>query len=245
MADYGHDPTETAIPWKIFTDAGFECTFVTERGAQPACDSRMLTGTVGALLGAAESAKAAYRTMCEAPALQHPLSWFDLSFALDAFDLVFLPGGHDKSIRQILDSARVHKLLADYFTLTKKPSTKTLAAICHGVQLLSAATRPDGKSVLADVTTTSLQYFQEESIYTATRVFLGDYYKTYGAGTPSVEEVITSRLDDPSQFQKSLSFSPFVVEDPNYNYLSARFPGDAELIATKTVESVRKALAML
>ncbi|KXS16999.1 ThiJ/PfpI family protein [Gonapodya prolifera JEL478] len=245
MADYGHDPTETSIPWKIFADAGFECTFVTERGTQPACDSRMLTGTVSAVLGAAEPAKAAYRTMSESPAFQHPVAWGDPSFTLDKFDLVFLPGGHDKSIRQILDATRVHKLLADYFALTKKPSTKTLAAICHGVQLLSAATRPDGKSVLADVTTTSLQYFQEESIYAATRVFLGDYYKTYGAGTPSVEQIITSRLDNPSQFQKSLSFAPFVVEDRNYNYLSARFPGDAELIATKTVEAVRKALAML
>jgi len=33
-------------------------------------------------------------------------------------DDVFLPGGHDKGIRQILDSQRVHELLAEYFPLT-------------------------------------------------------------------------------------------------------------------------------
>ena len=33
----------------------------------------------------------------------------------------------------------------------------------------------------------------------------------------------------------------FVVEDDKYNYLSARFPPDAELLAEKAIEMVRKA----
>lgn len=31
----------------------------------------------------------------------------------------------------------------------------------------------------------------------------------------------------------------FVVEDPKYNYLSARFPPDAELLARRAVELVK------
>jgi hypothetical protein len=30
-----------------------------------------------------------------------------------------------------------------------------------------------------------------------------------------------------------------VVEDPKYNYISARFPGDAELLAEKAVAMVK------
>lgn len=30
----------------------------------------------------------------------------------------------------------------------------------------------------------------------------------------------------------------FVAEDPNYNYLSGRWPGDAELLAKKLIEMV-------
>ena len=226
MADYGHDPTgtrslprfhwrpftepiaETAIPWSIFEKAGFDVQFATETGKQAACDSQMLTGTVGALLGAAKPAREAYKRLEAAPAFQTPMSWGDESFSLDSFDLVFLPGGHDKGIRQILDSPRVHALLAAYFPSTRKPARKSIAAICHGVQILSASSYEDGKSVLADAETTSLQHSQEQAIYQATRLFLCDYYKTYGPGSPSVEEIVTAKLDSPSQFKSSLTFSP-------------------------------------
>ncbi|KAJ3315769.1 hypothetical protein HDU93_004608, partial [Gonapodya sp. JEL0774] len=208
MADHGHDPTETSIPWKAFHSANLDISFATETGKQPECDQRMLSGPLAALFGAAEPAKTAYASLCEFPAFQKPRSWSDPSFNLEEFDMVFLPGGHEKSIRQILDSDRVHKLLAAYFPLTKKPSSKSLVAICHGVQLLAASTYENGKSVLADVTTTSLQDFQEQSIYQVTRLFVGDYYRTHGADAPTVEKFVTDRLDSPTQFQKSLSFAP-------------------------------------
>jgi hypothetical protein len=50
MADYGHDPTETAIPYTAFTDAGFLVTIATETGKVPSCDSKMLTGWTQKLL---------------------------------------------------------------------------------------------------------------------------------------------------------------------------------------------------
>ncbi|KAJ9615786.1 hypothetical protein H2200_001863 [Cladophialophora chaetospira] len=244
VADYGNDPTETAIPWKVFKDAGFDITFATEHGKVPACDSRMLTGWTGALLGAPREGKEAYKQLVEAAAFQHPRSWTDASFSLKEYDCVVLPGGHDKGVRQIIDSERIHQLLAEYFPLTKKPSSKCVAAICHGVQVLAASEYSigdmAGKSVLADVKTTALQGFHEQFIYYATMLFLGDYYKTYGHGTPSVQEIVTKRLEKPEQFQGSLQFAPFVVEDDAFNYVSARFPPDAEEFARRVVEVLKK-----
>lgn len=210
MADTGHDPTETAMPWKVFRDAKFEVRFATEKGKQPECDPKMLGGWTGKLLGAAADAKTAYAEMRDTDTAFHqPLSWTAASFSLADFDLVFLPGGHEKGVRQVIESKTVQTLLAEYWPQTKRPEgRKALAAICHGVQVLSAAKYADGKSVLHDVTTTALPATMEEFIYQATRVFLGDYYKTYGPGSPSVQTVVTEQLEKPEQFKYSLSMSP-------------------------------------
>jgi putative intracellular protease/amidase len=50
MADYGHDPTETAIPYTTFKAAGFNVTFATETGKAPECDKKMLEGVTQKLL---------------------------------------------------------------------------------------------------------------------------------------------------------------------------------------------------
>lgn len=78
----------------------------------------MLTGTTGALLGATKAAKRAYADLEVNPEYQSPLSWTSSTFTLADYDLVFLPGSHDKGVRQIIDSERVHNLLADYFPLS-------------------------------------------------------------------------------------------------------------------------------
>jgi putative intracellular protease/amidase len=128
--------------------------------------------------------------MIKEAAVQNPLSWASPTFSLAPYDLVFIPGGHDKAVRQLIDSAALHKHLADYFPQTRKPSRKTVAAICHGPQVLAATSLPDGKSVLHDATTTALPGMMEGFIFWATRLFLGDYYKTYGAGTDNVETIV-------------------------------------------------------
>jgi hypothetical protein len=123
-----------------------------------------------------------------------PVSWTSPDFALDAYDLVFLPGGHEKSVRQIIDSPVVHKHLADFFPKTKKPSGKTVAAVCHGVMVLSKSKGDDGKSVLYDCVTTALPARFEQAAFWGTRAFLGDYYKTYGAGSEDVEASVSQCL---------------------------------------------------
>jgi hypothetical protein len=130
--------------------------------------------------------------MIESEEWKHPLSWSSSDFSLDSYSLVFLPGGHDKAVRQIMDSERVHGLLANYFPKTlRSDNAKALAAVCHGVLPLSKAKRPDGKSVLFECTTTTLPARFEQVAYWGTRAFLGDYYKTYGAGTEDLEESVS------------------------------------------------------
>ncbi|KAL2071980.1 hypothetical protein VTL71DRAFT_11323 [Oculimacula yallundae] len=193
MSDYGHDPTETAVPYTAFTEAGFEVSFATENGKSPECDTKMLTGITQKLL--------------------------------------------------LIDSSTIHKLLASYFLATVKLSKKSVAAVCHGVMVLSE-TKHEGKSVIHECVTTALPARFEQSAFWVTRIFLGDYYKNYGAGSDDVETSVRKCLDNPKmQYKNSLGMNPFVVEDEKYNYISARFPPDAQLLAEKTIALVRNSLA--
>ena len=119
------------------------------------------------------------------------LAWTAEGFSLDPYDLVFLPGGHEKGVVQVINSPVTHRLIADYFPKTRKPSRKSVAAICHGVMVLSESSLSDGKSVIHDATTTALPGFMEQGIFWGTRAFLGDYYKTYGAGSDSVQTSVS------------------------------------------------------
>jgi putative intracellular protease/amidase len=235
MSDYGHDPTETAVPYTVFKNAGFSITFATEKGVPPKCDDKMLYGITQKLLvlphplyphqlspigitalnivqGATKDAVKQYETMIQDPVAQSPISWSDPDFSLDKYDLIFLPGGHEKSVRQLLDSPIISKHLASYFPSTQKPSKKAVGAICHGVQALAHSKLEDGKSVLHDGTTTALPGFMESFIFWATRLFLGDYYKTYGAGTDNVETIVRKSLDNPGkQWRGSLGSTPYVA----------------------------------
>lgn len=129
--------------------------------------------------------------MSQSPEWKSATSWSSPSFTLDTYDLVFLPGGHEKSVRQVIDSSAVHKMLLDYFPKTKKPSTKAVGAVCHGVMVLSEAKGDDGKSAIHDAVTTTLPGRFEQVAFWGTRVFLGDYYKTYGACSADVEESVS------------------------------------------------------
>jgi putative intracellular protease/amidase len=126
----------------------------------------------------------------------HPLSWSSATFSLDSYNLVFLPGGHEKGVRQVIDSPIIHKQLAQYFPATEKPSKRTVAAICHGVMVLSETQAGDGKSIIHECDTTALPARFEQVAFWGTRVFLGDYYKTYGTGSDDVE--VSVRLASPS-----------------------------------------------
>jgi hypothetical protein len=101
-------------------------------------------------------------------------------------------------VRQLIDSPIMHKHIASYFPSTRKPSSRNVAAVCHGVMVLSETVGADGKSIIHKCDTTALPARFEQVAFWGTRAFLGDYYKTYGVGSDDVEASVSHDLTETS-----------------------------------------------
>ncbi|HEX7673353.1 MAG TPA: type 1 glutamine amidotransferase domain-containing protein [Bdellovibrio sp.] len=226
------DPTECAIPWKILTDHGVLVRFATPDGKIASCDQRMLHGTdlgiFKVLLAADRNAFRAYTLLEKHHEFQNPLKWSEVK--MDDFDGLILPGGHAQGMRPYLESKDLQNLTAAFFS-----KDKPVGAICHGVVLV-VRSQLNGASVLKNRRTTSLLARQELLAWRMTRLWLGDYYRTY---PQTVEAEVRANLASPAQFisgpiaisrdsEENLK-SGFCVRDGNY--LSARWPGDAHTFA--------------
>jgi protease I len=230
LSTHGFDPTEAAIPWRLLSQQGYQVVFSTPGGTPATADQRMLTGEgLGiwrGILRARQDAVAAYREMEKDPAFLHPLRYSEIN--AEDIKALLLPGGHDKGVREYLESMLLQKTVADFF-LKQKP----VAAICHGVVLAARSVNPlTQNSVLFEYKTTSLLKSQENAAHNLTRMWLGDYYLTYPGLT--VEDEVTAALSSKENFihgpaplfRDDLEHMSrgFVVKDRNY--LSARWPGD-------------------
>ena len=232
LPDRDFDTTEVAVPWKLLCEAGHACVFATENGATPACDPLLITGVVFGKLGAREDAIALYRELELAPEFTAPVRWAECRAS--AFDALYLAGGHAPGMRQYLGSELVQQLVADFFA-TDKP----IAAICHGVLVAARAKRPDGTPVLQGVRTTCLPKYMERAAFLSTFWRRGRYYRTY---PKYVEDEVRETGCEFERGPKVLSkrgtrdddTHAFVVEDGRY--ISARWPGDAYLIAKRLTE---------
>ena len=228
---YGFDPTETAIPWKILSEKGFEVSFTTPEGKPAQADKRMLTGeNLGVfkpILQARKDAVEAYRQMEQITAFKSPFKYAGLKEK--DFDAILLPGGHDKGVKEYLESKILQQLVVDFFN-----AQKPVAAICHGVVLAARSINPaTKKSVIYNYKTTSLLKSQELAAYNLTRLWLKDYYLTYPEIT--VEDEVKSALADANNFHQGPT--PVLRDDMEHlsrgftltdrNYISARWPGDA------------------
>ena len=244
LPSYGFDPTEVAIPWKILTGNNFEVFFTTPEGKIAAADTRMLSGKgLGIwkkLLMARKDATDAYFEMEKDESFKHPVKYSDS--AEEEFDALLLPGGHDKAVREYLESETLQQKVVDFFRAKKQ-----VAAICHGIVLPARSINPENnKSVIYDYQTTALLESQELAAYTMTRLWLHDYYLTYPGNT--VEDEVKAALSNPNQFIKGpfpLSRDRlhhlkrgFFVRDRNY--LSARWPGDAYNFSLEFVKMLRE-----
>lgn len=228
---YGFDPTEVAIPWLMLTKNNFEIIFATPNGSIAKADTLMLYGeNLGVwkkVLQARKDAVDAYHQMIESHAFKNPINY--ISIQEKDFDAILLPGGHDKGVKEYLESNILQQVVVNFFEMNKP-----VAAICHGVVLLARSISPSSnKSVLYNYKTTCLLKKQELLAYHMTRLWLGNYYLTYPELT--VEDEVKAALQNVHQFQKGneaifrddeqhLSRG-FVSVDRNY--VSARWPGDA------------------
>jgi len=230
LPSYGFDPTEVAIPWKILSNNNFQITFLTPQGKKANTDKIMLKGerlgVWASVLRARKDAVVAYYEMGKSDSFSSPLKY--TAVEEKDFDGILLPGGHDKGVREYLESEVLQQLVTSFF-LAQKP----VGAICHGVVLAARSTTPGSEeSVLYNYKTTSLLKSQELLAYNLTKLWLKDYYLTYPGRT--VEDEVRAVLADGANFltgstpllrdsQEHLSRG-FIVKDRNY--LSARWPGD-------------------
>jgi len=227
---YGCDPSEVAIPWLMLTNNKVEITFVTPDGNMAVTDQIMLTGKklglLKPILQARQDAVNAYQKMQQSSAFCNPLKYTDVKAG--DFDGLLLPGGHDKGVKEYLESRVLQSLVVDFFS-----ENKPVAVVCHGVLIPARSVNPKTQqSVIYDYNCTGLLKRQELTAYHLTRLWLDDYYLTYPE-TTTQEELIKS-LACKTQFKEGdlpllrddlqhLSRG-FIVKDRNY--LSARWPGD-------------------
>ncbi|MEZ4294596.1 MAG: type 1 glutamine amidotransferase domain-containing protein [Polyangiaceae bacterium] len=233
LPDNDFDVTEVSVPWKLLSRAGHTFTFATEKGLIARGDPLLLEGVLFGQLGAEPEPRSFYRKLEQDPSYQRPIRYADIDPR--DHDALLLPGGHAPGMRQYLASAELQSRVVRFWK-TEKP----VAAICHGVLVLARSMDPDtGHSVLADSRTTCLPAYMERVAYYLTAWKLGRYYRTYPA---YVESEVRAALRSPEQFQRGpISLiakgtehddaAAFVVEDGRY--ISARWPGDAYLLAKK------------
>jgi protease I len=227
------DPTETAVPWRMLRQRGHRIVFATPEGGPARADPRMLTGqglgVFATFMKADRNGRSAHDEMIRSPEFRHPVAWEEIR--PEAFDAMILTGGHAPGMRLYLESPRLQAVVANLFE-----RHNPVGAICHGVLVAARARRADGKSVLYGRKTTALPKIMELTGWLLTRLYLGDYYRTYA--TPVEDEVRASLAarDDfirgPMSIRRDSPRHPeigFTVRDGNY--LSARWPGDAHRFA--------------
>ena len=244
IPSYGFDPTEAAIPWKLLSKKNLEVVFITPEGKKASADSLMLKGEKLGIwklvLRARQDAVHAYYEMEKNESFCNPLKYSDVQE--ENFDAILLPGGHDKGVKEYLESEVLQHLIVDFFT-----AQKPVGAICHGVVLAARSINPDTKkSVIHNYKTTSLLKSQEILAYQLTRLWLKNYYRTYPEIT--VEDEVKSVLSDHDNFFKGPTpllrddyhhlKRGFVVKDKNY--LSARWPGDAYTFSLEFIRMVQE-----
>ena len=239
----GCDPSEVGIPYKLMIEVGINVVFATPNGVKATTDEIMLTGkNLGiwkSVLPARKDAVEAYLEMEHTHAFQNPIKYDAIKEA--DFDAIYLPGGHDKPVKEYLESELLQNSVAAFFK-TKKP----VGAICHGVVLVARSKNvASGKSVIHHYKTTALLKSQEMTGYYMTKLWLKDYYLTYPE--ISVEDEVKSVLSNDANFLNGptpiLRDTPqnlnrgFYVRDQNY--VSARWPGDLYSFSKAFIEMIQ------
>jgi len=145
LPDRDFDPTEAAIPWKIFTMEGFEVIFATENAQKAAADDSLVhpTGIIwAARMGASEEALNAYAEMFESEAFSNPIQWSDIDPT--SYDVIHLTGGHGPGMKQYLEAQVLKDKLCEFSKLGR-----TVSSICHGSLLLARSIdQQTGQSVV-------------------------------------------------------------------------------------------------
>jgi len=223
------DLTEVAVPWKLFKNKGYSVVFATENGEKGEVDPLLISGVIFGQLGAKKEAIEFFREMEKSEEFLNPILYKDID--VSEYDLLHLPGGHAKGMRQYLESKVLQeKVLAFY------QKEKIIGSICHGAIILARTINPKtGKSIVFERKLTGLIKRLEKIAYYLTAWKLGKYYRTY---PQYVEDEVIANLKDKSQFVRGKLNAkiPFVCQDNNL--ITARWPEDAYLYAETLIQEL-------
>ncbi len=116
----GFDPAEVAIPWLLLSRAGFDVVFTTPNGDQSSPDIWMLKGIeLGIFKPVLQTRRDAVEACIEMQSclsFMTPLKYDDVNE--HDFDALLLPGGHDKGVKEYLESTTLQALVVDFLRLT-------------------------------------------------------------------------------------------------------------------------------
>lgn len=237
-----YDPTEAAVVWQALVDNNVNVQFATPGGKVAYADERLVTtgfGLLSPMLMTKADALRSYQNMCGSTAFQNPITYEQVD--LELCHGIFIPGGHAKGVKSLLESAVAQKIVVAAFQ-----KELPVGCVCHGVLLLARSIdESTGKSVLFGRKTTALVRTMELGAWALTWLWLRDYYRTYNV---SVEAEIKQALASPKDFKlgpllplrdsaESLE-AGFTVRDGNY--ISARWPGDCYTLARDYVALVKE-----
>jgi len=240
------DPTEAGVIFYQLMMQGCEVIIATPRANVAEPDQLMFTGKKLGLLKYAlmadKNGRLSGNYMLTSKSFKNPISYDAIN--VNEYDGIVLPGGHDKGMREYLESKILQHKVLEF-----DESKKLIAAICHGVIVLARTKNKTGRSILFNKKVTSLLKNQEMLAFNLTRVYLGDYYLTYPI---TVEDEVKSVLQDENQFKSGIKYNnfftvsllkrdevnkyddSFVVHDENI--LTARWPGDAHYLSRKILD---------
>jgi putative intracellular protease/amidase len=128
-----YDPTESAVICEALTASGVDVRFATPDGGPAYADPRLVDkgfSVLSPLLMTRPQSLSAYKRMVNDAHFVKPCTYDDVD--IDTADGLFVPGGHAKGVRTLLESAA-----AQAIATTAMSRDITVGAVCHGVLLLA------------------------------------------------------------------------------------------------------------
>ena len=204
---------ELAVPYRAFTDAGFEVDIASIDGGAAVADPSSLK------VDAAERPESVRRFLAD-PAAAAKLSDTLPVAAATAEDYqgVFLPGGHGT----MWDMPGSHPLARIVGTLFD--AGRAVGAVCHGPAGLVSARRADGRSIVAERRVNAFTDAEEAAV----------------GMTETVPFLLESRLRElGGRFEGGPNFEPYAVRDGNL--VTGQNPASSALAAAHMIDVLREA----
>jgi putative intracellular protease/amidase len=199
---------ELVTPMEVFRDAGVDVTIATPGGVRPTVDASSLDA-------GGEQQAAQLRGALDALAgeLAAPIALETVS--PDAYDGVFVPGGHGP-MEDLATSEELGRLV-----LAMLDDDKVVSAVCHGPAGLMSATRPDGSWGFAGRRLAGFTNDEETQAGLAERA-------------PWLLE--TRMREAGGELERGPAWQPFAVVDDNV--VTGQNPASSGEVARKTVEGL-------